>query len=154
MFWIGFTDESLARMEPGGEGRVGLLVLGNFTERFVVHFWTWSEQQYVHHWKDALIRGLDGKPSALITDMRTPSQSNHLVWWPLWRIGDEVLFHNQLLFFEQHKVQGSHIDVERLYDLVGERVSRNSEGVPLSEWIISVSEVEAFLASLAAMPPR
>jgi hypothetical protein len=146
MFRIEFTDELLARMDPDEEGRVGLLVLGKHEERFAAHMWTWSEQQYADHWKSALVRALEGRPSALVTDMRTPSQSSHLVWWPMWKIESELVFHNQLLFFEQHKVQGSHLDIDCLYNLVGARVSHNDEGTPLSEWIVPVSEVKAFLA--------
>ncbi|MGO8788436.1 MAG: hypothetical protein ACLQVL_13795 [Terriglobia bacterium] len=109
--------------------------------------WTWSGQQYVNQWKGALLRALEGKPSALITDMRTPSQSSHLVWWPMWKINCEIVFHNQLLFFGQHKVEGSHIDIELLYGFIGKRLSHNNEGTPLSEWTVPVSDVEIFLAS-------
>jgi hypothetical protein len=86
MFWVGFTDEPLIKLEPTeADGRVGLLVLGSHEERFPVHFSVWSEQQYVGHWKRALVHALDGKPSALITDMATPAQSSHLIWWPMWK---------------------------------------------------------------------
>jgi hypothetical protein len=67
----------------------------------------------------------------------------------MWRTNGEVVFHNQLLFFEKHKIQGSHIDVELLYELVGEPSSRNEEGSPISEWAVPVSAVEAFLATSA-----
>ena len=152
MFWIGFTEESLTKAEPEEEGCVGLLVLGEHEERFAVHLWTWSEQQYTAHWKSALTRALAREPSALITDMRTPAQSSHLVWWPMWRIGSKIVFHNQLLFFKQHKVRRSLVDLDELYGFVGEHQSHNNDGVPLSEWTVPVSDVERFLKG-GAVPP-
>ncbi|HEY8671594.1 MAG TPA: hypothetical protein VIL63_12180 [Terriglobales bacterium] len=147
MFWIGFTDEQFLEAEPGEEGRVGLLVLGNHKERFVVHFWTWSEEQYVAHWRKALQRAMNGQPSALVTDMATPAQSSHLVWWPMWKTNSELVLHNQLLFFAKYKVAGTNISLDHLYDLIGEQKSHNDEGIPLSEWRVAVSDVEAFLKS-------
>jgi len=145
MVRIEFTDEPLIKAEPGESGRVGLLVLGQHEERFVAHTQTWSEAQYVQHWHHALNRVLDGKRSALITDMRNPAESSHLVWWPMWKNDHQVVFHNQLLFFETHGVQGTRVDVDRLYGVIGERQSRNAEGTPVSEWIIPVLDVQKFL---------
>jgi hypothetical protein len=97
MFRIEFADERLIKISPGEKGRVGLLVLGQHNERFVAHTQTWSEEQYAEHWLLALDRVLGGKPSALITDMTTPVESSHLVWWPMWKIHNEVVFPQTLL---------------------------------------------------------
>ena len=122
-------------------------MLGSHEERFVAHSWVWSEQHYVDHWKHALVRALDGTPSALVTDMQTPDQSSHLVWWPVWKSSNELVFQNQLFFFAQYKINGSCIEVEQLYGLIGEHMSHDEEGVPLSEWRVPVSDVEEFLRS-------
>jgi CdiI N-terminal domain len=148
MFRIGFTSEPLAKMDPNEDGCVGLLVLGEHEERFATHFGTWSEQQYVNQWRSALNRALDGKPAALITDMQTPAQSSHLVWWPMWRINEGVVFHNQLFFFAKHKVQGTRVDLELLYGFIRERRSRNDKGTPLSEWTVPVSDIEKFVTNV------
>ena len=153
MFWIGFTDEPLIKVDHQEEGRVGLLVLGDREERFVVHMETWPKGDYVFQWKLALKRVLSGKPSALITDMYTPATSNHLVWWPMWKVGSQVLFHNQLLFFEKypmpyfrrHRGKVTPITIDWLYKLVGERESQSRDGTPLSEWTVPVHEIEEFL---------
>lgn len=152
MFQIEFTDERLIMIRPGEKGRVGLLVLGQHKERFVAHTQTWSEEQYAEHWLLALDRVLHGEPAALITDMATPVESSHLVWWPMWKIESEIIFHNQLLFFEQHRVQGVQLNVTSLYNLIGERLSQNSEGVALSEWAVPIADVKKFLRS-AGDPP-
>jgi hypothetical protein len=146
MFSIRFTDEPLFDPEPGEIGRVGLLQFGFAEERFVSHLWNWAEQDYSAHWKRALSRTLEGKPSALITDMRTPSQSSHLVWWPIWRVQANLVFHHQLFFFSQHAVESLSGDVETLFDFVGDRRTHDSENNQISEWIVPASAVELFLS--------
>jgi CdiI N-terminal domain len=145
MFSIGFIDERFKEAEPGEKGRVGLLVLGQHEERFIAHTLNWSESEYVHHWTVALKRALETGRSALITDLLTPSQSSHLVWWPVWKINDELVFHNQLLFFEEYNLKGSGFDVEGLYSLVSEHASYNTEGDLISEWRVPLGEVQRFL---------
>jgi len=56
------------------------------------------------------------------------------------------VFHNQLLFFAAHKIQGPALDIESLYSFVGERQSHDVDGTPISEWTVPVSDVEIFLA--------
>lgn len=87
-----------------------------------------------------------------MTDMWTPAQSDHLIWWPMWRTHREVVFHNQLVFFGQHRIKGSQVDVESLYGVIGERLTHTDEEVPLSEWSVPVSDVETFLAG-GSVPP-
>ena len=149
MFWIGLTEEPLIEMEPGEQGRVGLLVLGGYEERFVAHTYTWSEHDYVSQWSAALVRALAGKASALVTDMLKPAESSHLVWWPMWRINARIVFHNQLLFFEQHGIGGPSVDIEQLYGLIGKLESHGGGGEPLSEWTVPVPDIDTFLKSSA-----
>ena len=147
MFWIGFTKEALPFAEPDEEGVVGLLLLGSHEEAFVAHTYAWSEQRYVDEWRKALHLALSGRQAALITDMRTPSQSSHLVWWPVWKVGDEIIFQNQLLFFAKHGLTGTGMEIDQLYGLIGKHDSKNKQGVPVSEWSVSLNDVEAFLKS-------
>jgi hypothetical protein len=159
VFWIGFSDEPLVKMDPREKGKVGLLVLGDHKERFVVHLDTWTKGNYVDQWKRALKRVLNGEESALITDMHTPATSNHLVWWPMWKLGSEIVFHNQLLFFKKYKIFQDEIpqrqkrhtkvlstaNVEPLYKLIGQREYLSEDGMPLSEWRVPVNEIREFL---------
>jgi len=145
MFSIGFTDEAFEKVEPEEQGRMGLLVLGSHHERFVTHFWAWSEKEYQDQWTNGLTRVLRGLPSALITDMRTPTQSSHLVWWPMWRVNHKIVFHNQLFFFEQHGLRTPQIETELLYEFIGERSRKSADGTPLSEWVVALPHIEKFL---------
>jgi ABC-type histidine transport system ATPase subunit len=150
MFSIGFTEELFTDAQPGEKARIGLLRLGGYEERFIAHLNEWREQEYVEHWARALARALAAKPAALVTDMWTPAHSTHLVWWPLWKVGDDLVFHNQLFFFATHSITGDRIDVEELFVFLGKHFSRNEEGNPVSEWRVPVTQVETFLTSSSA----
>lgn len=146
MFSIGFLDDPIVDAEPGENGRMGLIKLGTWKERFVAHLWTWSEAEYAEHWRRALRLVLSAKPSALITDMKSPSQSSHLVWWPMWRANGEIIFHNQLFFFAQHGIEGPRLNLDQLFRLIGDRVQVDKDGEQISEWKVPLSDVEEFLA--------
>jgi hypothetical protein len=70
----------------------------------------------------------------------------------MWKIGNEIVVHNQLLFFAAHGIEGSRIEVEDLYQFVGKHSSHNSDGIPLSEWRVTVEEVEEFLEVTKSWP--
>jgi len=144
-FHIGFTAEKFIKAEPNEEGLVGLLVLGQHEERFPVHFYAWSMAQYVDQWNKALVRSLTGMPSALITDMATPAQSSHLIWWPMWRLDDEMVFQNQLFFFDQHGSVKQDFVIEDLFGFIGKHKAHDEDGNQLSEWVVPVSDIEFFL---------
>ncbi|MGE5324071.1 MAG: hypothetical protein ACM3SW_14475, partial [Actinomycetota bacterium] len=122
----------------------GLLRLGPYEERFVSHLVNWSRREYEARWRSALKRVLDHQPAALITDMWLPTQNSHLLWWPMWLVDSNVIFHNQLLFFEQHGVT-EELNVLALYDLIGPRLSQDDEGTPISEWSVPAVEIKSFL---------
>jgi hypothetical protein len=147
MFLIGFTQEPLTNPEPGEIARIGLLKLGTWEERFVSHFWTWSEQDYSIHWRHTLGLALEGQPSALITDMRTPQQSSHLICWPMWRIDDDVVFNNRLFFFSHHGVESISGGVETLFKFIGQRRTHDSQNRLISAWTVPTSEIVLFLKS-------
>lgn len=145
MFVIKFIDELFVEAEVGEKGRMGLLRLNEHVERFVAHTVNWSELEYAEHWISALLRVLEGKPSALITDMLFPSESSHLVWWPMWRVGDELVFQNQLLFFKQHGIKGAILNADQLYELIGVHRSYDGDNNRLSEWRVAVADVQEFI---------
>jgi len=70
----------------------------------------------------------------------------------MWRANGEVVFHNQLLFFEQHGIEGPQVDIERLYGVIGARRSHTDEGTPLSEWAVPASDVITFLEGGLPLP--
>src|SRR5690348_7680794 len=140
MFKISFLSSSQDAVIAGENTLTGLLQLGSYQENFISHLVNWSREQYVTEWRNALKRLLDHQPAALITDMWLPTQNSHLVWWPMWLVDSDVIFHNQLFFFNQHDIR-EELHAGALYDFIGPRLSQDDEGTPLSEWSVPAIEI-------------
>lgn len=82
--------------------------------------------------------GGDNAISALIVDIDRPGRPGGLTWWPMYRAGTKVYFHQQLLFFDS---LSEPFEYEDPYASVPLRV----EGSEVSEWMIPLSSLEAFL---------
>jgi len=152
MFDIYLTEELVT--EPVSEGRpdvealYGKIRIGEFQETFIASLFFWSRTQYEQHWRTALERIIAGATqSALITSYAEPPANvtgdDYLVWWPLYREGDLVYVHNQLLFFRQLSRPFS---VEHPWESIGERETVDDEGAQISEWITSVQSIRDCLA--------
>lgn len=142
MFWIGFTDEKLG--DASLPAIVGRLKLSYYEESFISHLLTWDEEAYYLHWHRALTRVLSGKPAALVTDMRPPDESQFLVWWPMWRIEENIVFHNQIFLYKEHGIS-RRLDILDLYEYIGSRRQTDLNGREISEWVIPILEIEQFL---------
>jgi hypothetical protein len=144
MFKISFLESPPNIVRPDKNTLTGLLQLGSYKERFISNLVNWSRLQYVTEWRSALGRVLNGQPAALVTDMWLPTQNSHLVWWPMWLVDSNIVFHNQLLFFNQHDIRGE-VHLGALFDLIGSRVAQDDEGNPLSEWSVPTTDIKEFL---------
>lgn len=126
--------------EEGQTFLKGNLVIGGFTETFRACLCVWNKNEYENHWREAFERIL-GKESnsALITSMHSPAKSSHIVWWPMWRDGKNVLIQNQLLFFNQMKTAFNPLDP------FVHLSKRPAAGDPKpSEWRIPLAEIRSF----------
>jgi hypothetical protein len=125
----------------------GRLVLGMFEESFEASLRTWSRGDYSRHWREAIAKIVGGSDrSALVTDMYEPATANFIRWWPMYRLGDVVRFHNQLLFLAQ---LAEPFTIDNMFGSVPE-YSATSDGHLISEWSVDISAVEQFLAAGAA----
>lgn len=123
----------------------GEIVIGGFRETFVAPLVYWNVEDYRSSWSLAAKRLLKGEArSAFVTSIHDPNESKYLTWWPAYRIDGRIVFHQQLLFFEQ---MPRAFEVVRLFELVPEytRVSED-ERVELSEWKVSLDDLAAFVA--------
>lgn len=119
----------------------GEIVIGDFQERFISSLHYWNILDYQAHWTDALERVVKGADnSCLITNMVDPKLANFIVWWPIYRFGRKLIFHNQLLFINKKVFDPTnpyvHIEKFREYSV---------EGKSLSKWEISVDQIEEYL---------
>ena len=100
-FSIAFQEKPL--FYPYGDRRTpaasGVLVLGDASEQFIASLYQWSKEDYQRQWRPAVEVLLHGKDkAALITEYLGPEGSTHLVWWPMYLVGEEVFLQNHLYF--------------------------------------------------------
>jgi hypothetical protein len=148
-FSIAFADEPLKYPydDPSIPAAIGILTLDNFQEHFLANLHEWTKEDYEAQWKYALQTLLSGSSnSALIVDYLSPESADYLEWWPMYLAGEEVVLHDQLLFYQQLPKP---FHIEEAFASILERRSVNEDGNEISEWRIDLSEVKRFLASLA-----
>jgi hypothetical protein len=139
-FSIELLDESASESY-----RVGLITIGSFVERFVSPVDYWDATRYRLHWRQAISRIVQGfATSALITAMTDPAVANFIVWWPMYRLGQTVQFQNQILFLNELETP---FDPNDPFRFIRERLIINSDGEAISEWSVTIAELEGFLAT-------
>jgi hypothetical protein len=143
MFYIGFkTGPRLD--ENGWLHAVGGLELGTESDSFLADLRVWSQRDYEAQWREAIARLAAGAASsALITSFGGPDADVHFMW-PMWRVKDQVVFHERLLTDAIVKAPTS---VQDFYSAVGERVMVDEDNETISEWIVSFADVLTFLTN-------
>jgi hypothetical protein len=146
MFDIYLTKEIVPEGDPGVEAVYGKIRLGAHSETFIASLVFWTSERYEQHWKVAvrrLIRGEDR--SVLITSYIEPNRfpDEHLIWWPLYRVGTTVYIQNQLLFFDRLSRPFSVADP---WTFVQARRTVNDDGDKISEWSVPIASFAEFLA--------
>lgn len=140
-FAIRFMRTSLST--PKRRLAIGRIVLDDHWETFEASLSFWTKADYMNQWFDGLARILNGTSrSALITSMKDPNIANFIVWWPMWRVGDTVILHNQLLFMDQ---LAEPFNIHNPYIHVAERRSTDDAGRSIAEWRVPMHQIESFL---------
>jgi CdiI N-terminal domain len=129
------------------DSAVGTITLGSFKETFESPLSFWTRNDYEAHWVHALERLVDGSEStALVTEMYDPLSANFITWWPAYRFGSKVRFHNQLLLL-------AHLSIPLLPNDLFRHVppyqDTNDDGDRLSEWTVPIDDLCQFLANSA-----
>ncbi len=124
----------------------GLLVLGSTKESFFASLHQWRQRDYEGQWKQAIgILLNERNKAALITEYVGPEASTHLVWWPMYVVGSDVYVQNHLLFYNQLPTPFS---LEKASSFLCDRQTVNEEGKRISEWKVTLSDVQAFANTL------
>lgn len=147
-FSIAFLDRPLEYLDddPSVPSAIGLLTIGDFREEFAASLYEWNKEDYESQWRDAIRTLLRGRNrAALIVSYTNPKVSSHLVWWPMYVVGETVFFQNHLLLFDQLTAPYS---IENPYLSLRDRKTINEDGVCISEWSFELSEIENFGQSL------
>jgi hypothetical protein len=143
-FSIEFTDEPVEY--PDEEDRVpfgpGLLVMGETKEGILANLGEWNKKDYVSHWRRELQAIVEGSLKvALISSYCDPLQNLNMEIWPLYREGDLVRIQNRYLWCGTFPPG---FKVSDLNDFIGDRVEVE-DGHRLSEWVVTVQDIQEFL---------
>jgi hypothetical protein len=139
-----FDIELLGRPEGKGEGLFnwGRLRLGHFREEFQAPLYEWAPGDYTAHWLEMAQRLTKGAPVAVfLTYMVRPDAPYHL-GWPAWREGDRIYIQERLFVREQ--LNGA-FDPEYPEVHAGPRQEISVEGEPISQWQVSLRDIDAFV---------
>lgn len=127
------SDKFLAR---------GQITIGNFTEEFECAIHYWDKERYMNQWVEGCNKICKEPKSALMTSIHEPVQANFMVWWVMYRESNNVYIQNQLLFMEN---LSSPFQEENIYEHISDRETVNEDGLEISEWQTSVSEIKQWL---------
>jgi len=152
-FMICFTDRPNEYLDddPSVPSAVGRIVAGDLDESFVSSLYEWDRQAYQSHWRSSLDRFLNGDDKAvLITWYVNPGESSNLQWWALYRGKDDIVHvQNHLPFYD---ILDAEFCVENASSFLKDRETATTDGNPISEWDVSIREIELFVAQLNHQP--
>lgn len=73
--------------------------------------------------------------------MYDPSFANFIVWWPMYRMAEQLVVQNQILFLD--RLPGK-FDENNPFQYVGPRQTVNQDGATISEWSVEFADVQEF----------
>ncbi len=141
-FGIEFLPAGTPASGPGLA--VGRITVGtDFSEKFEADLSYWDRSRYEEDWRTNVRRLVEGAERAvLLTSITAPTTANFFFWWPLYRVGEAVHVQNQLLFLDELTAP---FDPARSWDFVADRETVNEDGLRISEWQCSLSDLRSWL---------
>ena len=133
-----------AREENGGFAEAyGRIMIGDFTEIFMVPLGFWDESDYRRSWRQAfeVLNASPHSTSCLMTSMTDPRDSNFLACWPMYREGEDVYIQNAIIFPDEIEET---CDTAAPWNYVRPRHRVDEEANRISEWITSMDSLREF----------
>jgi hypothetical protein len=144
MFSIEFPDEALEYIDddtsiPSAPGR---LVLGKSTEEFLASLCAWTKADYQSHWTRELKALLGGTSKVALIVSYYGNRALNMEIWRLYRDGELAHFQNQILWCDTLPYA---FDVSKISQYIEDRVVTTADGDRISEWDVSLRDIEVFL---------
>jgi len=144
MFILELTNE--VDISYGEEVLIGSIHINSFSETFRSPVSYWKRNEYLSQWYSGLNEIISGKKkSAIVTSMYDPTSTNFIVIWPLYLVGKDVFIQNRILFIEDLKEPFNEASLSSYID---DRETINEDGEVISEWKVSISDINRALASI------
>lgn len=139
-FDIAFTGDIVDDDPLVVDGRIRF---GEREETFDAYVGYWSTDHYRRSWIAALRRLTGGADtSCLLTSVSKPEEANFVTGIELYRFGDEVRVQDRVFFLDQHP----DFDLDAPWESMDPYSAVNEDGEPISEWRITIADIEDFLA--------
>jgi hypothetical protein len=142
-FSIRFLPHTADGSELGNAAWFGEIELGEEIEVFTSVIGFWSPHDYMRQWRQGLDRALSGRHSCLITSLHDPSLVEVLHWWLLYPQGESIALQNALLILRDLPTAFTTSDP---YSAIPPYRTHSEEGLPISEWKVSRSDIMSFLS--------
>src|SRR5579862_862278 len=112
---------------------VGQITLGSFVEEFESILSVWDLERYEQQWQEGIQRLLRGASrSCLMTSLWGDLNGHGFAWWPLYRVGNEVVVQNALIW--DPEMIDRDFDPKDPYRFIPEHRSLSEDGQQISEW--------------------
>lgn len=147
-----FNLELLGAPEGAGEGLFnwGRITLGDFQEDFQAPLYDWAPGDYEAQWMESAERLVAGASVVVfLTHMVHPTAPYH-IGWPAWREDNGVWVQERLFVAKDLAVP---FDPSGPEAHVGDRAERSIEGQPISQWLVSMTDVAEYLTRRRDAPP-
>jgi hypothetical protein len=129
-----YDDESIAAQS-------GLIVLGNVLQGFLANLGKWERVTYEQQWLRELRSLVEGRERvALIVDFYDENTNCEI--WTFFREDELVYVQNRLFFAALLPLQ---FPILQISDFLDEREALSAEGHTISEWTISIRDIDLFL---------
>lgn len=151
-FSITFLSDRPAWLEK--QESLAEVIIGTFREQITVPLEFWTKNDYREHWSHSL-HELTNSVSpvsnvALVTEMHNPRTANFIKYWALYRKPGDSVVHVQehILFLDKLTEPFS---VDNLSQYVEQRESITAEGDNISEWTLSIEDIQAWAEKLDSL---
>ena len=119
----------------------GQITLDDFSEQFLSPLTTWTASDYEASWIASARRLAAGKPRV---GFLTAVDVDEVIafCWQAWRVGNDVVFQETMLLPDR-LTEPLRRDLPDVH--VGDRRTENADGEPVSEWLVSLVDIQAYV---------
>ena len=127
--------------ETGFYWSLNKITINDFWEINLMSEDYWTREDYKRQWKEGFARLKQYDTSCLVASIQHPQKNVPLLnWWILYKIDNEIMIQNQLLYNEIYKEEvGNKLFLpETCYNFITPRVTHTTSGHKISEWIVEL----------------
>ncbi|MET7549685.1 hypothetical protein ABZS94_28600 [Streptomyces sp. NPDC005500] len=130
---------------------IGQIEIGEFSENFPMALSYWNGGEYRESWELAIRLLVEGEieTSCLVASIGEPTTANFISCWPLYRREEKVFVQNSLIFTNE---LDEPFDPNQPWLSVEPRTTVDEDGLRISEWETTVSDLREFLQNISRAP--